>query len=318
MKIKPLVSIIIPVYNKVGFVGKTMDSALEQTYSKIELVLINDGSTDGSLAVLQEYADRFPEFVKLIDSENKGVSGATNLGIQAAKGEYIQFLDADDLMSSDKIERQIQLLSGKRPETLASCEWVNFREFIHQYNRVRYGVFQDFKLGLDLLLRFWNHQEMMAISSYLTHRDLIQKAGPWDDSLTINQDGEFFTRVLLNADKVLFEPNGRVYYRSPGGGNVSQQKSYIAMASLLKSYQAYEQAVLPVEDSLRMRIALKKVYQKFIYDVFPHYPDLIKKAESLMNGLAVNETTYIGGPKFQQLSKLFGFKNALRIKRFFL
>ncbi|MFC3415139.1 hypothetical protein [Algoriphagus hitonicola] len=165
------------------------------------------------------------------------------------------------------------------------------------------------------MLRFWNEQEMMQPAAYLTHRSLIDKAGPWDESLTINQDGEFFTRVLVNAEQVLYEAQGKVYYRSPGESNVSQQKSERAMKSLLESYRCYEKEVLKIEDSERVRIALKKVYQKFVYDVYPQYPDLIKKAESLMDSLGVREKTYTGGPKFQQLSKILGFKNALRVKR---
>lgn len=312
----PLVSILIPVYNKAEFVQETLDSALNQTYSNTEIVLVNDGSTDGSLEILQHYTDLYPDKITLINSPNRGVSAATNLCLHHAKGEYIQFLDADDIISSDKIEKQVQLLYGKSKGAIATCEWVNFSNDLHQFTQVYYGVFRDFESGLELLLRFWNHQEMMAISSFLPHRSLINKAGSWDENLTINQDGEFFARVLLHAEQVLFEPEVKVYYRSPGATNVSQQKSEKAMKSLLDSYQAYERAVLQMENSDRVRIALKKVYQKFIYDVFPQYPDLIAKAENLIQNLGVVEKTYIGGPKFQKLSKYLGFKNALRLKRF--
>ncbi|SFO47807.1 Glycosyl transferase family 2 [Algoriphagus ornithinivorans] len=311
----PLVSIIIPVYNKAAFVTETLDSALRQNYTNIELILVNDGSTDGSKVILEAYQSKFPDKIILIDQPNGGVSKATNIGVQASKGEYIQFLDADDILSKDKIFRQIKLLENQDFKVMASCAWVNFKEVITEFSSLPYNVFQSFDSGLDLQLSFWNNQEMMAISSYLTHRKLIEKAGPWDDSLTINQDGEFFMRVLLQASKVLFEPNELVYYRQPGISHVSQQKSEKAFTSLLDSYQAYEWNVLAIEDSFRVRKALKKVYQKFIYDVFPKYPHLIEKAESLMDNLGLKEPTYIGGPKFQQLSKLIGFKNALRLKR---
>lgn len=311
----PLVSILIPVYNKVEFVQETLDSALNQTYSNIEIILVNDGSTDGSLEILQQYADQYADKIILIDSPNRGVSAANNLCLHHAKGEYIQFLDADDILSLNKIERQIKIFKEKGSDSIATCEWVIFKNQINQINQVPYGVFQDFKTGLDLLLRFWNYQEMHQPGVYLTHRSIIEKAGPWDEKLSINQDGEFFTRVLLNSRYVFFEPVGRVYYRIPGSGNVSQQKSYRAMESLLNSYQAFQREALLTEDSSRVRIGLKKVFQKFIYDVFPQYPHLIEKAESLMENLGVAEKTYIGGPKFQKLSKYLGFKNALRLKR---
>lgn len=310
----PLVSIIIPVYNKGAVLAETLDSALGQSYPNIELVLVNDGSTDESKAILEAYQSRHPDKIILIDQPNGGVSKATNIGIQASKGEYIQFLDADDILSEDKILKQLKLLENQDSKVMASCEWVNFKEKIKEVSRLPYGVFKDFDSGLELLLRFWDHQEMNQPGVYLTHRNLIEKAGPWDESLTINQDGEFFMRVLLHAKKIKYEVDGKVFYRSPGYNNVSQQKGKEAMDSLLKSIQSYEKSVFQVEDSLKIRTALKKVYLKFIYDIFPEYPELVKKVENLILNLGVIEPTYIGGPKFQKMSKWVGFKNAIRLK----
>lgn len=311
----PLVSIIIPVYNKATFVRETLESALGQTYPNVELILVDDGSTDGSFEILKEYYAKYPDKIQLIDQENQGVSVATNVGIAAAKGGYIQFLDADDILSPNKISDQIKLLEGRSESVLASCEWRMFKDDPKKTFSIPYGVFREFDSGLDLLLRFWNEQEMHQPASYLTHRYLVEKAGPWNEKLQINQDGEFFARVLFKAEQVLFEPEGKVYYRTPGETNVSQQKSEKAMQSLLDSYRCYEREALKFEDSERVRIALKKVYQKFIYDVFPQYPHLIKQAEAHMKNLGVSEKTYIGGPKFQKISRILGFKNALRLKR---
>lgn len=311
-----LVSIIIPVHNKAAYIKETLNSAVNQIYPNTEIILVDDGSSDGSLGILKEYSEKYPDKVLLIHQENKGVSSATNTGIQVSKGEYIQFLDADDLLSSDKIANQIRLLEGQSEPTLATCEWQMFHDDPQNSYSIPYGVFRDFESGLDLLLRFWNHQEMMQPAAYLTHRSLIEKAGPWDESFIINQDGEFFARVLAHADNVCYEPNGKVFYRTPGETNVSQQKSERAMNSLLDSYRCYEREVLKFEDSERIRIALKKVYQKFIYDVFPQFPHLVRDAEVYIKNLGVSQNTYIGGPKFQMLSKVFGFKNALKLKRF--
>lgn len=316
MNSNPFVSIIIPVYNKASFVRDTLDSALNQTYPNLEIIVVNDGSTDGSLEILKDYAGQYPDRIKLIDAVNQGVSAATNLGIRASKGEYIQFLDADDILSQDKIDRQLKMLQGKDYQVMASCEWQNFTGSISEASSVPYGVFRDFETGLEVLSRFWNHQEMMAISSWLTHRILIEKAGTWDEILTINQDGEFFCRVLVNAGKVLYEPIGKVFYRQPGPGNVSQQRSVKASHSLLDSYISYEKIILAVEDSPRVRKALKKVYLKFLYDTFPDYPILLSEAKNRIKQLGVRQSVFIGGPKFQFLSKYLGFGIALRLKRF--
>jgi hypothetical protein len=132
---------------------------------------------------------------------------------------------------------------------MATCEWKMFHNDIQQSYSISYGVFHDFESGLDLLMRFWNYQEMLAISSYLTHRSLIEKAGYWDENLTINQDGEFFARVLVHVDKVVYDSEGKIFYRTPSEFNVSQQKSEKAMKSLLESYNCYEKVVLKFEDS---------------------------------------------------------------------
>lgn len=314
-----LVSIVIPVFNKVSYIRETLGSALAQTYPFTEIVVVNDGSTDGSLGILKEYADKYPEKINLIDSTNKGVSAATNLGIQAAKGDYIQFLDADDLLSPDKIEKQVELLKNNGSTIISSCEWVLFKGDIDNTSRVPYGVFKDFDSGIDWLMRAWNEQEMMQTAAWLTSRELIEKVGIWNEDLVKNPnpDGEFFCRVLLHCKGVVYEPTGKVYYRIPGESNVSKQRGQQATASLLGSYKSYEMAILPFENSKRVKVALKKVYQKFLYDVFPDFPELIEEAENYIESLGVVEKTYIGGPKFQKISKLIGFKNALRLKRIF-
>jgi len=314
---KHLVSIIIPVYNKAAFVEETILSALGQTYPYTEIILINDGSTDDSLKILKRYQQKDPHKIILIDQENQGVSKATNRGIKESKGEYIQFLDADDILSPDKIQRQIDLIKDNEKDVVASCEWLMFKDNIDDCVHIPYGVFENFDSGLDLLLQFWNKQEMHQPGIYLTHRTLIEQAGPWNELLSINQDGEFFCRVLLRAGKIKYAERGKVYYRTPGESNVSQQKSKKAWCSLLDSLQCYERETLKVEDSPRVRKALKKIYQKFIYDVFPAHPELVAQAESYIENLGIAEKTYIGGPKFQILSKYLGFKNALRLKRLF-
>ncbi len=106
---KGLVSVIVPVYNRAHLVAETVESILLQTYQPVEIILINDGSSDGSLAVLREYESRFPDRVRVIDQPNQGQTIARNNGIKVAQGQYIAFLDSDDLWVKDKLERQIPL-----------------------------------------------------------------------------------------------------------------------------------------------------------------------------------------------------------------
>ena len=106
---KGLVSVIVPVYNREHLVSEAVDSILSQTYKNLEIILINDGSKDASLNVLREYERRFPEKVRVLDQQNQGQTIARNNGIKIAQGEYIAFLDSDDLWVEKKLERQIPL-----------------------------------------------------------------------------------------------------------------------------------------------------------------------------------------------------------------
>ncbi|MCF1750306.1 glycosyltransferase family 2 protein [Mariniradius sediminis] len=311
----PLVSIIIPVYNKAAFIRETLDSALAQTYPNTEIILVDDGSSDGSLKILEKYAEDFPEKIRLIAQKNAGVSPATNKGIQMAKGEYIQFLDADDLLSPEKIELQMRLLEDKNKRTMCSCEWVTFLDDPERHQRWNLRIFKDYSNPVHMVMDLYHHGEMMQPGVFLCSKELILRAGLWDESLTINQDGEFFLRVMLQAKEVLFESSAKVFYRKPGVTNVSQQKSYRASQSLLESYRCYERELLKKENSERVREALAKNYMRFIYVTYPKYPDLIKEAEKEIKKFAFTKPVHIGGPKFQQISKWIGFKNAVRVKR---
>jgi glycosyltransferase involved in cell wall biosynthesis len=107
-----LVSVIVPVYNRAHLIAETVDSILLQTYPDFEIILINDGSNDNSLSVIKEYQKRFPEKIRVIDQENQGQIVARNNGIKEAQGEYIAFLDSDDIWLKEKLEWQLKLFEA--------------------------------------------------------------------------------------------------------------------------------------------------------------------------------------------------------------
>ncbi len=120
------VSIIIPCYNAEKYVAEAIQSALDQTYPHCEVIVIDDGSTDGSLEVIKCFGDK----IRWETGPNRGGCAARNRGLELAQGEWIQFLDADDLISAEKIERQMELARLHRPNVLISCQWKRFREDI--------------------------------------------------------------------------------------------------------------------------------------------------------------------------------------------
>ena len=106
------VSIVIPLYNTEEYVQLALESALAQTYQNLEIIVVDDGSTDGGVNICRKFTDKR---IRIIQQANRGLSGARNTGIRNAEGEYVAFLDADDLWVPEKVERHVEHFE-QRPE----------------------------------------------------------------------------------------------------------------------------------------------------------------------------------------------------------
>ena len=124
--IDPLVSVVIPCYNAERWIIETLQSVRDQTWKNIEIIIVNDGSEDRSVELIKSFES---SSLILIEQENKGQTAALNAGLAAAKGDYVQYLDADDLLHPDKIEIQIKRII-ENPNCIASAEWVRFQESV--------------------------------------------------------------------------------------------------------------------------------------------------------------------------------------------
>src|SRR5690606_5350603 len=120
-----LVSIIIPCYNAARWLPATLESALTQTWPATEIIVVDDGSSDDSLAIARGFA---PRGVKVISQTNRGASAARNRGLAEARGDFIQYLDADDLLSPRKIELQLARLASAPADAVATCRWGRFEQ----------------------------------------------------------------------------------------------------------------------------------------------------------------------------------------------
>jgi glycosyltransferase involved in cell wall biosynthesis len=155
--VTPKISVIVPIYNQAAFIRETLDSVLAQDYDNLELVLSDDGSTDGTSAILREYAAQAPERVKLVASElNTGIAGAFNRALDAHTGEYVAWLGGDDVMLPGKLRRQMSVLEA-REDVIGCCHDADvfdsatgrsYGRFTEVYNGQR-GVREG---GVELLL----------------------------------------------------------------------------------------------------------------------------------------------------------------------
>jgi glycosyltransferase involved in cell wall biosynthesis len=309
------VSIIIPLHNNAAYIEEAINSCLHQTHRNIEIIVVENGSTDDSLAVVQQVKS---DQLKIFSIGAASSAIARNFGFKQATGTYIQYLDADDLLSKNKIESQLNLISEYSKETLVTCPWGKFSRLSSEAVFKPDRVWQDYQQPIEWLIDSWSDGGMMQTACWLTHRTLIEKAGPWNEQLkqNPNDDGEFFCRVILNANQILFDSHSKVFYREPANTNVSTNRSRLAMESLLNSLHAYETEIFKMENTERVRRALAYNYARYIYELYPREKDLIERAQAYLKALKVH-TPAVGGKNFKMLCKILGFQNALATRGLF-
>lgn len=302
----PLVSILIPCYNAAPWLAATLESALAQTWPRLEIILIDDGSTDHSVAVARRYE---PRGVRIATQLNAGASAARNHALRVAHGDFIQFLDADDLLAPDKIELQLRCLGAAPAGMIAAGPWGRFENdpasalFFPEEN------WRDAAHAEWLALNFAG-RGMMPPAAWLTPRALIDPAGPWDERLTLNDDGEYFCRVLLRSAGIRFCANARTFYRSNLSGSLSRRRSEAAWQSAWLSHELCARHLLTHEDSALTQRACADLFQRLAYEMFPDCPELAAAAEAQSHAHGGSLLRPAGGRLFQITSRVFGWKRA--------
>lgn len=311
-----MVSILIPAYNSERFIDETLQSCILQSYSGIEVVIVDDGSNDSTLAITQKWKARHHN-IHVFTQQNKGACAARNLALEKSTGEYVMFLDADNIISPNKVKEQMKLLTAANDDmAVATCPWDRFYNTIKDAKFPKLNVYKDYDNGFDMLLDLWNYSEMFETACYLISRKLAIKAGEWVVGLKKNQDGEYFSRVLANASKVLFCPEGRLYYRTGDYDSVSKDSSKAKIEALLDSFKRYKQTALLHEDSKRVKVALTRNFSMFMYLYYEQYPDLCAIAKSEIKSMG-QKPLPSGTKRTKQISRLIGLENFLRFRKLF-
>ena len=310
---KPLVSIIIPAYNAQLTVAYTLQSAMAQTWPNKEIIVVNDGSTDQTAKIVQRLAGKD---VTLISTENQGLSAAINHAYRFCKGDYIQELDSDDMISPDKIERQLAALRpSDSKRVLLSSPWAPFYYRARRARFVRNSLWYDLA-PVEWLLRKMYENLHMQNATWLVSRELWEAAGPWDTTLHYDQDGEYYARVLIASEGTRFVPEGRVYYRASGANSIS----YIGASnkkkdSLLVSMKLQIQYIRSLEESDRVRKACLTYLQNWFDNFYPDRPDIVeivqRMAAELGGHLEVPRLRW----KYAWMKPLFGWKFAKLAQR---
>ncbi|MEO9022459.1 MAG: glycosyltransferase [Ginsengibacter sp.] len=195
-----LVSIVIPCYNQAALMEETVQSVLKSTYPNIEIILINDGSTDNTEEISRQLENKF-ENVFYHYQENSGPSTARNNGIKKAKGIYILPLDSDDLISDDYISKAVHEFEADKEVKVVYCEAEKFGEKSGKWN------LKPFSLGL--LAR----DNMIFVSALFRKKDWENCGGYSEELLRVSEDWEFWISMLKTGGKVIKLPITGFYYR---------------------------------------------------------------------------------------------------------
>src|SRR5438552_12941311 len=207
---KPLVSILIPAYNAERWIAETMRSALRQTWPNKEILVVDDGSTDQTLRIARQFPSKA---ISVVSQKNQGAAAARNKAFDLCQGDYVQWLDADDLLSPDKIAKQMEAAEQSQSKrTLFSCGWGYFRYRPSKAKFVPTPLWCDLS-PIEWVLRKWESTYHMQTATWLVSRELTEAAGPWDARLLGDDDGEYFSRVINASNGIRFVPQCRVYYR---------------------------------------------------------------------------------------------------------
>ena len=286
MKMSNLISVIVPTFNRASLIRETLDSVLAQTYENWECIVVDDGSTDGTADVVQGYNVKDNRFIFYRRPENisKGASPCRNYGLRQAKGDYIQFLDSDDLLNEKKLEEQLTILQNSPPQSLVTCRWGSFSNSSSLRIKTKYRSYRSFSKGVNLLSSFGKYDEYFPPLAYLVPKEVIEKAGFWDETLdkNPNDDGEYFTRVILNSSSVQFCEKAEVYYRAGDENRLSVLDQPQKVRSALESWKMIRDHLLQYPKVSRLyvgngiRSIVERTAQSYP-EILEGYSDFLKE-----------------------------------------
>jgi len=311
----PLVSILIPAYNAEKWIGETLRSAINQDHPRKEIILVNDGSTDNTLAMAKSFESAS---VKIVHQPNAGGPAARNAALAHAQGDYIQWLDHDDLLAPNKISAQLREQERVQSDRiLFSCPFATFYYRTGKAKMYHGPLCRDLKPLEYFFIKFSGNTYFQS-SSWLVSRRLTEMAGLWWNLRSPDDDGEYFCRVVAASEKIRFVPEARCYWRVGNDGSFSEawKKSTAARETTFQSMRRCIEHFRKLEDSEASRAACLKFLQDRVVYFYPGSKEIANQ----MQGLARELGGVLSPPplswKYQWIDAFFGAHTAKRAQLF--
>ena len=307
----PLVSVIVPAHNAADTIVECIESLINQSYRNLEIILCDDRSTDNSYSLIkQHFSD--PR-ISWISADGVGACAARNTGFQHCSGDYIQFLDADDLMARNKLELQIhQIESCSNPsQTVSFSALVQFRDGSPPESGERWHE-KDvaFDKPLQLLCKILSSDQYIQTGQWLLSRRLAQQTGPWDESLVADQDGEYFARILQQAHTVLSCPEAVAYYRKAVAGQISSRQHASHFQSRLRAFETKLQMIRETTEPKILRAIVTKQCQWIATLSYPRSITCSRQAIRMLEQYKCEFHPSFPTARLALIAKLFGWRFA--------
>ena len=310
----PMVSVIVPIYNAEATLVATLDSVLHQEGVDLEVIAVDDFSRDQSASILENRAAQDPRLKVIKLSRNIGQSAALNRGVEAATGDYVKFLDADDLLSLGHLSAQVAALE-ETSRHLAGCRWASFADSIEGVLPRDEHTSRDYDDPRDWILDSMEFDEgMMPGWRWLIPRRILEDAGGWDERLSLNNDFEFSIRLLDHTEGIRFAEEAILYYRQGVSGTLSKRLSRRALESAWLTTELGCGRILDCEDGIRARRLCADRMQDWLFRFYPEHPDLATQVEKEIARLGGSNRQLRGGTVLRILSKVLSWKSIRRLQ----
>ena len=253
----PLVSIIIPCFNCSVFVNEALESAINQTYKNKEIIVVNDGSTDNSQDILEQYKN-----IHIIQQKNKGVSEARNSAIRLSKGEFIAFLDSDDYWDTDFLVEMVKQ-AKKTGTKLVYCGW----EHVGNYIQAPF-IPPDYE-SMNNKLEVMIEAPRWPVHAAIVHRAIVEKIGGFDETLNYCEDFYLWIRAATE-NKITRVAKVLAYYRHHGTTQLSQSILNMAYAHL-QVQQTFLHEHKEIKKQLTRKQIRKITYGRLLAKAYEYY-----------------------------------------------
>ncbi|MBK8284618.1 MAG: glycosyltransferase family 2 protein [Ahniella sp.] len=301
-----LVSVIMPAFNAAPWIAAAIASVLNQSHRNLELLIVDDGSQDQTHQIAQSFSD--PR-VRLFSQSKQGAAAARNRAMSEAKGDFFQFLDADDLLNADKLAVQVSCVPWISRDNLLSGRWRRFVDTPETFLEIPDSLWQDMEPHV-FLQRSLRHNQMMHPAAWLVPRELAILAGEWDPRITVNDDGEYFARVVSHARGIHFVDSSISWYRSNIVGSLSGRQGPESAASQALALGQIAKTLVGLDCSEESLTAIAIARARLSLSLWPDQKDL-----SLALATDTPEAAFTTAGKerpraYQFTAPLLGWRNA--------